>query len=58
MREAILWILLVSFIAVAGIGGWLVKRWWNYNVPYGYEEQVEETVRKMVKPEYLKDEYR
>lgn len=47
---------LTAAIIVLGTIGYYTKRSVNYNLVY--QSKVEETVRKMVKPEYLKEEYR
>lgn len=45
-------ICVIAIIIVSILGGWWLKRTINYKL--FYQSQVEETVRKMVKPEYLK----
>lgn len=46
-------ILVVAVSVIAG--GFVVHRWWNYNMPFGYEDQVQDTVCAMVKPEALRE---
>jgi len=48
--------IVILVVAVAIIaGGFIVHRWWNYNMPFGYEDQVRDTVCEMVKPEALRE---
>lgn len=46
---------LIVAIALCGViyGGFLVKRWFNYE--FGYASQVQGSICEMVKPEYLKN---
>lgn len=58
MGKFIAGIIGLIFLAVAlGYGGFVVKRWFNWE--FAYKDNViaasTETVCKMVKPEYLKD---
>jgi len=46
-------ILVVTVSLIAG--AFVVHRWWNYNMPFGYEDQVRDTICEMVKPEALKE---
>lgn len=43
-------------IALIYVGMYKFNRWFNWNV--GYDVYVEDTVRKMVQPECLKEKYR
>jgi len=52
MRDA----LFAFLVLLAVAGSWYSWRVIHYEV--GYESMVEQTVRAMVKPEYLKKEYR
>jgi hypothetical protein len=47
-------IIIVSILLISGLayGGWQLKRWFNYS--FGYESDVENTVKELVKPECLK----
>ena len=46
--------IVIFVVAVAVIaGGFIVHRWWNYNMPFGYEDQVRDTGCAMVKTEAL-----
>ncbi len=50
-------IYVATFTVILGLvgglayGGFYLKRWFNYK--FGYGSQVEETVKKLVKPECL-----
>lgn len=45
-------ILFIVFILAIAFGGWWIKKTISYN--FFYESSVQETVKKMVKPECLK----
>jgi hypothetical protein len=38
-------------ICLLGYGGWHLKRWWNWE--FEYRQNVEQTIRDMVKEECL-----
>lgn len=54
MRDSITAILMAVVIVAIAIGAFMLHRWWNYSVPFGYEDQVRQTIIEMVKPEALK----
>ena len=47
------YLLAFVLLIVLAVGGYYVKRWFNYNV--GYESRVSTTVCQMVKPEFLRE---
>jgi hypothetical protein len=51
MKNFIVLALLITAFVAFCYGMWEAKRWFNYN--FGYNSQVEETVKKMVKKECL-----
>lgn len=53
MRNLIFCFIGIVSIGLLAYGGFLVKRWFNYE--FGYEKQVEETVKTLVKNNCLKN---
>lgn len=53
MKDSITVIVIALVLIAVLVGGFMVNRWWNYNVPFGYEDQVRQTIIEMVKPEAL-----
>jgi hypothetical protein len=45
-------LIIVGVFSAVAYGGWRLQRWYHYK--FGYESQVSETVRELVKPECLK----
>jgi hypothetical protein len=42
----------LALVVAVGYGGWKLQRWYHYK--FGYESQVAQTVRELVRPECLK----
>ena len=54
-----LWIIYPGYflaVIILAVLIWFPVRWLHYK--YGYESKVEQKIIEMVKPEYLKEEYR
>jgi len=45
MKEIMLVVVIIAFAAA----GFMFTRWVNYNMPFGYEDKVEETINERVK---------
>jgi hypothetical protein len=53
MKDVITPIVLAVVLITVIAGGFVLHRWWNYNMPFGYEDQVRDTICATVKPEAL-----
>ena len=53
MKDVITMVVLVVVLLVVIAGGFVLHRWWNYKMPFGYEDQVRDTICATVKPEAL-----
>ena len=53
MKDVIVTIVLAVVLIAVLAGGFMLHRWWNYNMPFGYEDQVRDTICATVKPEAL-----
>ena len=53
MKDLLPYILGITLVGAITVGGWFIKRSWNYY--FGYESQTIETICETVKPEYLID---
>ena len=53
MKDVIVTIVLTVVLIAVLAGGFMLHRWWNYNMPLGYEDQVRDTICATVKPQAL-----
>jgi len=53
VKDVITMVVLVAVLLVVIAGGFMLHRWWNYNMPFGYEDQVRDTICATVKPQAL-----